>query len=143
VSDGPGVVFASDRTFEVWTWGAGHRGLVLRSIPGDGGLGRVEIWFKPAFAACLPAYLPGIVISAVDGDPGNECIAVLGRQAEPWEHLFSIGGGTEGWVLAGGVHGRQDDHDGDELPLFDGWGLKPGQRSLFSLVPNHRGRAGI
>jgi hypothetical protein len=54
--------------------------------------------------------------------------------------LFPVGGGAGGWVLADGVHGREDDLDGSDPPLFDGAGLKADQRDLFSLVPDKRGQ---
>ena len=134
MNDHPEVIYESDRQFEVVTWGVGHRGLVLRTIPDARQRSRIEVWFKPAYAVCLQPWLEGIQISRGAADT-PACRKATGRPIKAGEELFSVRSGEGvGWVLAGGVHGRQDDRDAGAPPIFDGWGLKPGERSLFSVT---------
>jgi hypothetical protein len=47
-------ILFSERLFEVVRWGVGHDGLLLRSLPTDQVQPRIEVLFKPAYAArCL------------------------------------------------------------------------------------------
>lgn len=136
MNDHPEVIYESTRRFEVVTWGVGHRGLVLRTIPEARQHSRIEVWFKPAEAVCLQPWLEGIQITRGAADM-SACRKAIGRPIEPGEELFSVRSGEGvGWVLAGGVHGREDDRDANAPPIFDGWGLKPGERSLFSVTVN-------
>jgi hypothetical protein len=135
---GPEIIYESSRHFEVWTWGAGHRGLTLLSHPASGQRSRIEAWFKPAYAASLRSYLEGIQIIR-DSAGASAYLAVLGRPIKPWEELFTVRSGKSlGWVIAGGVHGREYDHDEQDHsgPASLGtWEPKPGERRLFSA--NH------
>lgn len=134
----PETVYACDRRFEVVTWGVGHRGLVLRSIPEVRHHSRIEVWFKPAYAVCLEPWLEGIQITRGAAD-ASACRKLIGRPIEAWEELFSVRSGDGlGWVLAGGVHGREHSRSMEEVPqpTFDhmwDWGSKPGIRQLFSV----------
>jgi hypothetical protein len=59
---------------------------------------------------------------------------VLARSANLDELVFIVrSGGSVGWVLAGSVHGRADERASHEPRIFDGTGLKPGARDLFSI----------
>ena len=132
----PDVIYEVDRRFEVVTWGVGHRGLVLRTVPEAGQHSRIEVWFKPAYAVCLGPWLEGIQITRGTADT-PACLKVIGRPIEAWEELFRVRSGEGvGWVLAGSVNGREDHEDADAPPIFDGWKLKPGERSLFSVPAN-------
>lgn len=130
------MIYESPRTFEVWGWGVGHRGLLLRSNPTAEAASRIELWFKPAYAVSLPSWLEGIQISRAGNPPQERTITgVLGRGIESWEDLFIVRSGQgHGWVLAGGVHGREDDHEFDEPTMFDGWEPRRDVRTLFSSV---------
>jgi hypothetical protein len=132
------VIYASTRRFEVWDFGVGHRGLLLRSNPTDDESGRIEVWFKPAHAVCLQSSLEdGIRIerSSRSVDLSSDMGAVLGRSARFDEHLFRIHSGESvGWVLAGSVHGRADERASHEPRIFDGAEPKPGVRDLFSIT---------
>ena len=131
------VIYASPRRFEVWDFGVGHRGLLLRSNPTNEVPGRIEVWFKPAYAVCLPSWLvDGIRIerSSRSVDLSSDVGAVLGRSAKSEELLFAIHSGKSvGWVLAGGVHGRADERASHEPRMFGGTGPKSGVRDLFSI----------
>jgi hypothetical protein len=130
------VIYETDRRFEVWDWGVGHRGLMLRSNPRDGEPSRIEVWFKPAHAVAMPSLLRGLQISRAVGSPPAECVRIIGRPFEAWEELFVVrsGEGT-GWVLAGGVHGREDNHEFHEPTMFGGRPPRPDVRELFSTTP--------
>jgi len=137
--DGTGeVIYASARRFEVWDYGVGHRGLLLRSNPTDDARERIEVWFKPAYAVCLRSWLEdGIQIerSPQSVDLSSDVGSVLGRSAKFHEHLFTVrSGGSVGWVLASGVHGRADERAWNEPGIFDGTGPKPDVRDLFSVT---------
>jgi hypothetical protein len=132
MSSRPEIIYESARRFEVWTWGPGHRGLILRSNPAGGQRRRIEVWFKPGYAVCLQSALQGIQIIRAEANAPIDG-ALLGRPIELWEELFTVRSGESvGWVLAGGVHGREDDQDHHAPSMFDGSGLKPSERSLFS-----------
>ncbi|WP_344650116.1 hypothetical protein [Cryptosporangium japonicum] len=125
-----GVIYRSPRRFEVVGWGVGHHGLLLRSHPAPGRGGRVEIWFKPAAAACLATELAGLEITV--GRP--ETARPVVGETRPGETVYEVRSGRRpGWVLAGSTHGREGDENAS-LPLFDGWGLRPGVRELFRHV---------
>jgi hypothetical protein len=131
------VIYESARRFEVWDFGVGHRGLLLRSNPTSDELERIEVWFKPAYAVCLQSRLEdGIRIerSTASVDLSSDVDAVLGRSAGLDELLFTVRSGKSiGWVLAGSVHGRADEREFDEPRIFNGTGPKPGVRDLFSI----------
>jgi hypothetical protein len=95
------------------------------------------VWFKPAYAVCLRSCLEdGIQIerSPQSVDLSSHVGSVLGRSARFHEHLFTVrSGGSVGWVLASGVHGRADKRASHEPRIFDGIGPKPGVRDLFSI----------
>jgi hypothetical protein len=132
------VIYASARRFEVWDYGVGHRGLLLRSNPTDEARERIEVWFKPAYAVCLQSWLEeGIQIesAARSVDLSSDVGTVLGRSAKFHELLFTVRSGESvGWVLAGSVHGRADQRASHEPRIFDGTGPKPGVRDLFSIT---------
>jgi hypothetical protein len=129
------LIFESHRRFEVWGWSVGHRGLLLRSNPTDEERSRIEVWFKPSDAVCLPSNLDTLQISRPAHRPPEQVIEVLGRAVARWEDIFTIRSGQGvGWVVAGGVHGREDDHEYDEPTMFDGWAPRPDVRTLFSVV---------
>lgn len=127
------AIYRSSRRFEVWTWGVGHRGLPLRTLWSQEDQHRVEVWFKPAYAVRMPALLEGMEITKADADVPDDVLTLLGRNLEAWEALFTVRteGGT-GWVVAGGVHGREARRKPDEPSMFDGWPAKADERDLFS-----------
>lgn len=128
------LIYESRRRFEVSDWGVGHRGLILRSNPSSGATSRIEVWFKPAYAVSLPSSLDGIHISRV-GTPPTRAIEVLGRTVESGEDSFTVRSRqVAGWVVAGGVHGREGDREFHEPTMFDGWEARPDVRELFSYV---------
>jgi hypothetical protein len=135
MSSSPEIIYESARPFEVWTWGAGHRGLILLSHPAGGQRSRIEVWFKPGYAASLPSHLRGLQIIRAAADASAH-LAVLGRPTSPDEELFTVRSGESlGWVVAGAVHGREYDHDKNDHsgPSSLGtWEPKPGERRLFS-----------
>ncbi len=135
MGSGPEIIYESARHFEVWTWGAGHRGLTLLSYPASGQRSRIEVWFKPAYAASLQSRFEGIRIIRAAAD-ASVCLAVLGRPVRPWEELLTVRSGESlGWVLAGAVHGREYDHDENDHSgpsRLGTWEPKPGERRLFS-----------
>jgi hypothetical protein len=120
------VIYSSTRRFEVWDYGVGHRGLLLRSSPTGDESERIELWFKPAYAVCLQSWLEnGVRIerSSRSVDLSSDVGVVLGRSADFHELLFTVHGGKSvGWVLAGSVHGRADERQSHEPPMFDGTG---------------------
>jgi hypothetical protein len=132
------VIYESARRFEVWDFGVGHRGLLLRSNPTKDDPERIELWFKPAHAVCLQSWQEdGIRIerSSRSVDISADVGTVLGRSAKFDELLFTVRSGESfGWVLAGGVHGRADEREFHEPRVFDGTGPKPGVRDLFSIT---------
>jgi hypothetical protein len=131
------LIYESPRRFEVWGWGAGHRGLLLRSNPAEDAATRIEVLFKPGYGAAIPSLLHGLQVSRASGTPSGEFQRVLGRPAEQWEELFIVrSGAATGWILAGGVHGREDDHEFHEPTMFDGWEGRPDVRTLFSVRSN-------
>jgi hypothetical protein len=129
------LVYESLRRFEVWDWGPGHRGLLLRSHPTEETPSRIEIWFKPGYAVCLPSYFEAIQVTRGGSALPDDAVNLLGRPAEDWEEFFIVdtSQGT-GWVLAGGVHGREDDRAFHEPAMFDGKAPGRGVRSLFSVT---------
>jgi hypothetical protein len=126
------VIYRSSRSFEVWNWGVGHRGLLLRSNPTTENTARIEVWFKPAYAVHLSSNLVNLEILGASEPVSEAASALLGRTLEAWERVFVVrGGGQNGWVVAGGVHGREDDGTYDAPPIFDGWALKTGRAPTF------------
>ncbi|MFE3796496.1 hypothetical protein [Nocardia tengchongensis] len=127
-------VFASSRTFEVWQWGPGHTGLLLRSWGGSADEARIEVLFKPADFVCLPNRLPGVDIAMVtDGDVYAAVPRVLGRDLKQWENLFVVTSGkVSGWVVGGSVNGRCGPESGSHEPIFDGWEAREPVRNLFT-----------
>jgi hypothetical protein len=129
------MIYTSARYFEVLTWRAGHGGLVLRSNPTDESLRRIEVWFKPAYALCLGSNLDGIEIAIANEAESLRVTKTLNRSLDTGETIYIIRSGTHlGWVVAGGVHGRDDELSYGDPPMFDGWQLKPGERQLFSMT---------
>ncbi len=127
------TIYESTRRFEVWTWGVGHRGLLLRSNPAAGAPTRIELWFKPAYAVSLPSWLDDIQISRTSDSARKRATEVLGRTLADYEDLFVVRSRQGfGWVVAGGVHGREDDNEYDAPTMFDGWEAGPDVRTLFS-----------
>ena len=140
-------LFTSSRKFEVWDWGVGHGGLLLRSNPPRDGDTRIEVLFKPAHAVGLPSLFTGLVVE--DGGPKpilDSAPAVLGRLLKPWEHLYSLAFGAAewvedatpidrvgSWVVAGGISGRQDRESYSAPTMFDGWAPRPGVETLFEF----------
>jgi hypothetical protein len=128
------TIYSSDRRFEVWGWGVGHRGLLLRSNPPSDGQPRIEVLFKPAYAVGLSVLLDGVQITESGSDAlPDEVRMVHGGDLREWEHLYRIVSGTgSGWVIGGSVSGRQD-HEKDFAPtMFDGWAPREGVVELFS-----------
>jgi hypothetical protein len=96
----------------------------------------VEVWFKPAYAVCLPALLRGLEITRDPNPEADNVTSTLGRSLESWEALFTVrgsGDGGTGWVVAGGVHGRHGRREPHEPQMFDGEGIKPDEHELFSI----------
>ena len=92
-----------------------------------------------AYPVCLKPSLVGIQIARGPADPSARQ-EVIGRRINVWEELFSVRSGEGlGWVLAGSVHGREDHQDRAAPPIFDGRGLKPGERDLLSVLAALRG----
>lgn len=135
VSSADDMIYQSSRTFEVWAWGVGHRGLLLRTLWNQDQPSRIEVWFKPAHAVRLPALLGGLEITQAHADPRADVEDLLGRGLEPWERIFTVRtDGGVGWVVASGVHGREARREPHEPSMFDGWGAKPDERTLFSIT---------
>jgi hypothetical protein len=122
------VVFESDRRFEVWDWGVGHRGLALRANPTPERATRIEVIFKPAHEVCLPSWLDRIRITATDGrrSPDDQ------RDLADWENLYLVDTvDHSGWVIGGTVAGRSDHRSYDAPKMFDGRAPAPGVENLF------------
>lgn len=127
-------IFASARTFEVWRWGVGHTGLLLRSWGGSEGNPRIEILFKPADFVCVPNRLTGINIAMVtDGDVHATVPRVLGRNLKQWENLFVVTSEeASGWVVGGSANGRSGPESESREPMFDGWAAGEPITDLFT-----------
>jgi hypothetical protein len=126
------ALFTSDRTFEVWRLAAGHSGLLLRCNPSADDPDRVEIWFKPAYAVCLPTLLRGVEIRLGEDDREVGAREVLGRALAKDEHLYIVAGADYcGWVVGGTCAGRADQRSYDAPTMFDGWSPADGVRELF------------
>ena len=133
----PGVIYESDRQFQVWEWSVGHSWLHLRSNPSASVSTRIEISFKPAVLVCLAASLDGVVITSEPRDalPAALCNALHAPLGSA-DAVYSVRSGTAlGWVVAGSAAGREDDEPYDAPLLFDGWAARPGVRELFSTSP--------
>jgi hypothetical protein len=132
VSNGGDLLYVSPRRFQVWEWSVSHSALLLRSNPQPGHPGRVEVLFKPAYAVCLSSSFDGLEIRA--GMSQESAAALVRRPLEAGEHLFEIlTAGPSGWVVAGAVHGREDDLEYFSPSMFDGLTIKPGERELFGV----------
>jgi len=120
----------------VWQWTVGHHALLLRSNPSEVGGSRVEVLFKPAYAVCLQALLPdGLVVEEADAAAltaweGGGHVGIAGDRDRTLYLVRS--GGLLGWVVGGGVSGREDDQDHSGPTMFDGGALRSGVRELFS-----------
>lgn len=127
-------IFFSERRFEVVTWGVGHKGLLLRTLE-DRDQPRIEVWFKPAYAACLSSVLDGVHITDPrDAESRGEVERQIGRELNHWEHIYAVvTPSARGWVVAGSVSGRQDHRRNDEPTMFDGWEPRDGVEVLFSV----------
>lgn len=124
------TIYSSDRRFEVWRWGVGHTGLLLRSNPPSDGQPRIEVLFKPAHAVCLPTLLEGLVIDQPHAEalPGD-AFAAVGRGLREWEHFYTVTShSVSGWVIGGSVSGRQDQENYSAPTMFDGWA--PGEQII-------------
>lgn len=128
-------IFFSDRSFEIVNWGAGHEGLLLRSMRGDQDQPRIEIWFKPAHAVCLSSTLDGLHLTEPHAPERRSRVErQLGRKLNDWEHLYEVvTRSAPGWVVAGSVSGRQDDGDYDAPAMFDGWEPREGVEEFFRV----------
>ncbi|TCJ96751.1 hypothetical protein DFR71_2784 [Nocardia alba] len=126
-------VFASSRTFEVWRWGPGHTGLLLRSWV-DNEEPRIEVLFKPADFVCLPSRLTGVDIAMVtDGDVWTTAQRVVGRDLKQCENLFVVTSEEmSGWVVGGSANGRTGPESGSREPMFDGWEARDPIRDIFT-----------
>jgi hypothetical protein len=102
--------FKSDRRFEVWRWGVGHRGLLLRTIPAPEQR-RVEVWIKPASAALMPSSLDGLSIEPATPEQAREWTAQgHGVTARADANLYIVRSGSfSGWILGGSLNTREDD----------------------------------
>ncbi|MDX6199526.1 MAG: hypothetical protein QOJ79_2677 [Actinomycetota bacterium] len=128
------MLYESSRRFEVWGWRVGHGGLLLRSNPTPEYARRVEVLFKPAYAACLPSWLDGITLCEADSAEVADWHAQHhGVHLHDYNNLFMVStGSVRGWVVGGSANGREDDGDYDSPPLFDGLAPPPGVRELFT-----------
>ena len=128
-------IYFSERRFEVLTWGAGHQGLLLRSLISDRDPLRVEICFKPAYAVCLASALDGLwVTEQRDGANKGAVEREMGRGLNAWEHMYEVVTPiARGWVVGGSVSGRQDRRWYDDPTMFDGWEPREGVEELFSV----------
>jgi len=102
--------FKSDRRFEVWRWGVGHRGLLLRTIPAPDEQ-RVEVWIKPAYAALMPSSLDGLSIELATTEQARAWTAHgHGVTVRVDQNLYIVRSGSfSGWVLGGSLNTREDD----------------------------------
>lgn len=134
------AIYASQRMFEVWRWGVGHAGLLLRGNPAEGFPTRIEIIFKPAYAVCLPSVLRTLLIQDKPEDVLLATAQVaLGRPLTDWEHLYKVDSGdAHGWVVGGTVAGREDDQGYEAPTMFDGWAPRAGVRTLFMFESGER-----
>lgn len=141
-------LFTSERKFEVWRWGVGHSGLLLRSNPKTNpsrDISRIEVRFNPAHAVSLPSFFTGLAIDDDGPMSARESAeTLLGRSLRPWENVYSISVGIAeelvgevamelpvGWVVGGSVSGRQDHQRWDSPTMFDGYSPGPGVETLF------------
>jgi hypothetical protein len=124
----------SVRAFEVATWGAGHRGLLLRSSLRGDHEPLIEIWFKPAYAVCLGSSLKGIHLTTPqDPDSRARVEHQIGRSLEDWERLYQVATkvGPPGWVVAGSVSGRQHHRVSEAGEPAMSWEPQEGVEQLF------------
>jgi hypothetical protein len=108
--------------------------LLLRSNPTPEYERRVEVLFKPAYAACLPAWLDGITISEADPTQVADWQAQQhGVRLHDYNNLFMVStGSVRGWVVGGSANGREDDGDYDSPTSFDGTAPPRDVRELFT-----------
>ena len=129
------LIYESPRVFEVWRWGPGHSGLLLRSNPTDLAPTRIEVWFKPADAACLPSSFTGLHIAPATAALHRQVRETLGRDLQTRDTLYAVQAGqTQGWVLGGSVNGAEDDRSSYEPAIFRYMPTEPKlpRRDLFS-----------
>lgn len=128
------MLYSSGRRFEIWHWGVGHSGLLLRSNPTAEHGRRLEVLFKPAYAACLPAWLDGITIHEADDAATAAWQAQThGLALADHENLFLVSSGSvRGWVVGGSASGREDEGDYDTPSSFDGWQPGPDVTEVFT-----------
>ena len=130
------VIYQSARRFTVSRWAQGHTGLVLLSVPRVGDTTRVEVLFKPAYAVVLPDYIDGLTIRRCGWEAVPAGLHREQRYAQPFQLETE---NASGLVVAGGVHGRQDQGDYADPTMFDGWEPRDGVTDLFSWVtPDER-----
>lgn len=130
------VLYENPRLFTVHTWGQGHTGLVLRSNPNDEHESRIEILFKPAYAVFLVDHFRGLRISVANHAEVPEGLRTINRFEITQGHVLQLHTtDAVGYVIAGGVHGREDHEDYTGAPMFDGRAPRPGVSQLFSWWP--------
>src|ERR1700741_1800212 len=89
--DAAGVLYESDRKFQVWTWAVGHSMLHLRSNPSANDSTRIEIVFTPVILVCLGFRCVGLATAAAPHAPLPQVLqATLGRTLREYETVYSI-----------------------------------------------------
>ena len=88
---------------------------------------------RPTWSACLPTWTASLSNDA-DSEAEAKVVTVLGRDLNPWENAYVIGGnsGPAGWVVGGSVNGRADVQPFDAPTMFDGWSARTGVTELFT-----------
>ena len=128
------MLYSSQRRFQVSRWGVGHAGLLLRSNCNANDTRRIQLLFKPGYAACLPAWLDGVTILHAD-DAATAAWSAEGHGLALGtdQKLFLVtSGSVHGWVVGGSVSGREDDGDDHTPSSFDGRLPGPEVNELFS-----------
>jgi len=97
--DHAALLFASDRRFRLWRYGAGHSQMLLRSLP-SAGQRCLDITFERVTWLSLPTSFDSVQIAlAADGDVALPAgVAQLADEWSPFRLVISSQG-VSGWVI--------------------------------------------
>ncbi|MFE6825509.1 hypothetical protein [Streptomyces sp. NPDC057690] len=94
------LAFRYERAFQLWSYGASHRRLVLRAGPGGGSEGAVEIEFLDVLGMKVKSRYRELLISpAPDNDPLDEFVEIPEKHRADYVKLLVTDGSGDGFVI--------------------------------------------
>ncbi|KQX82309.1 hypothetical protein ASD48_03155 [Streptomyces sp. Root1310] len=94
------LTFRYERAFQLWSYGASHRQLVLRAGAGGGSEGAVEIEFLDVLGMKVKSRYRELLISpAPDNDPLDEFVDVPEKCRADYVKLLVTDGSGDGFVI--------------------------------------------